>query len=184
MATDIAFAIGVLALVPRISHELKVFLLALAIVDDIGAIVVIAIFYSQEIRIAPLMAGACVLLVIEGLRRTNVHFAFPYVAAGILFWFLILSSGIHATIAGVILASMVSAREAVSKEEFDNRAGSLCGTPLQVPTATNSHLRLRRQREVTQRNLPRGVALACAARPAESVRTTSASRAPRFASAV
>jgi NhaA family Na+:H+ antiporter len=125
MATDIAFAIGVLALVPRISHELKVLLLALAIVDDIGAIVVIAVFYSQEIRIAPLMAGACVLLVIEGLRRTNVHFAFPYVAAGILFWFLILSSGIHATIAGVILASMVSTREAVSKEEFDNRAGSL-----------------------------------------------------------
>jgi len=125
MATDIAFAVGVLALVPGISQELKVFLLALAIVDDIGAILVIAVLYSQDIRIAPLLVGCCLLLAIEGLRRAKVRFGFPYVIIGILFWFAILRSGIHATIAGVILAFIVSSREALPKQEFEQRAQPL-----------------------------------------------------------
>ena len=125
MATDIAFAVGVMALIPGISHELKVFLLALAIVDDIGAILVIALFYSDTIRIAPLLLGGSLLLAIAGLRRAKVRFGFPYVLAGSLFWLTILRSGVHATIAGVILAFMVSSREAISKDEFDTRATPL-----------------------------------------------------------
>ncbi len=125
MATDIAFAVGVMALIPDISHELKVFLLALAIVDDIGAILVIAIFYSDAIRLAPLLLGGCLLLAIAGLRRAKVRFGFPYVLAGSLFWLTILRSGVHATIAGVILAFMVSSREAISKDEFETRATPL-----------------------------------------------------------
>lgn len=122
MATDIAFAVGVMALVPGISHQLKVFLLALAIVDDIGAILVIALFYTKGVRIAPLLLGMCVLLVIAALRQAKVQFGFPYVLAGALFWLTILRSGIHATIAGVILALMVSSRETISKQEFEQRA--------------------------------------------------------------
>ena len=122
MATDIAFAVGVMALVSGIPHQLKVFLLALAIVDDIGAILVIALFYSETVRIAPLVLGICLLLVIAALRRAKVQFGFPYVLVGALFWLTILRSGIHATIAGVILALMVSSRETISKHEFEQRA--------------------------------------------------------------
>jgi NhaA family Na+:H+ antiporter len=122
MATDIAFAVAVMALVPGISHQLKVFLLALAIVDDIGAILVIALFYSESVRIAPLLVSMCLLLAIAALRRAKVQFGFPYVLVGALFWMAILSSGVHATIAGVILAMMVSSRETISKQEFEQRA--------------------------------------------------------------
>jgi NhaA family Na+:H+ antiporter len=125
MATDIAFAVGVMALLPGVSHQLKIFLLALAIVDDIGAILVIALFYSDTIRIAPLLLGTSLLVLIGGLRRAKVRFGFPYVLAGALFWLTILRSGIHATIAGVILAFTVSSQEEISKEEFEQRAQPL-----------------------------------------------------------
>lgn len=122
MATDIAFAVGILSLVPGISNEVKVFLLALAIVDDIGAILVIALFYSDSIHIGPLLFGAFLVVAIHGLRLGRVRFGFPYVLLGIFFWLSILKSGIHASVAGVILAFMVSTREAVSREAFEERS--------------------------------------------------------------
>lgn len=125
MATDIAFALGVLALVPGIPDSLKVFLLALAIVDDIGAIAVIAVFYTEAIHWVPLSMGVIVVGVIWSLRRVRMRLAFPYVLFGLLFWFCILKSGIHATIAGVILGFMVSSKPVYTREKFQREASRL-----------------------------------------------------------
>lgn len=122
MATDIAFAVGILALVPGIAKELKVFLLALAIVDDLGAILVIAVFYTEQIHIVPLFIGALIIAAIELLRVAKVRFGFPYIVLGLLFWFLILESGIHATIAGVVLAFLVSTRAPFGRSLFEEKA--------------------------------------------------------------
>jgi Na+:H+ antiporter, NhaA family len=122
MATDIAFALAVLAMVKGIPVELKVFLLALAIVDDIGAIIVIALFYTDALRLLPLIIGVCLLLGIWALRSVQVQLEFPYVILGILFWVAILRSGIHATIAGVILGFMVRSKPAVDHRSFTEEA--------------------------------------------------------------
>jgi NhaA family Na+:H+ antiporter len=111
MATDIAFAIGLLSLLgSRVSHSLKVFLLSLAIVDDIGAILVIAIFYTEELSIAWLL-GAVVLLAVTGVLRSRQVTGTPlFVALGLLVWLFTFESGIHATIAGVALGLVTPAR--------------------------------------------------------------------------
>jgi Na+:H+ antiporter, NhaA family len=104
MATDIAFALGVLAIVGRgLPTALKSFLLALAIVDDIGAILVIAIFYSGSISPGPLLTAAGLLALILVLQRLHVRWTAVYVLVGVSVWLATLQSGIHATIAGVAL---------------------------------------------------------------------------------
>jgi len=126
MATDIAFAVGVLTLVGRrVPFSLKVFLLALAIVDDLGAIVVIAVFYTESIHVEPLLWGGLVVLIILGLRTWGVRSTDVYVALGILFWVAIYESGIHATIAGVILAFLTPASPLYSRREFERHAPAL-----------------------------------------------------------
>ena len=110
-ATDIAFAVGVLALLgPRVPPALKVFLLALAIMDDLGAIVLIALFYGHALSVSALAAaGACVPVLI-GLNVLRVRSVAPYAIIGRLLWFCVLHSGIHATVSGVLLALTVPLR--------------------------------------------------------------------------
>ena len=111
MATDIAFALGVLALAgPRVPSSLKVFLLSLAIVDDIGAIVVIALVYSSDVRTGPLLLAWALVAVIVVLGRLRVDWMPVYVVLGVALWGATWESGIHATIAGVLLGLLAPAR--------------------------------------------------------------------------
>jgi NhaA family Na+:H+ antiporter len=104
MATDIAFALGVLAIVGRgLPAALRSYLLALAIVDDIGAILVIAVFYSGSISWGPLLTAGALLALVLVLQRLRVRWTFVYVLVGIGLWLATFESGVHATIAGVAL---------------------------------------------------------------------------------
>ena len=106
MATDIAFALGVLALLgSRIPASLKVFVVAFAVIDDLGAIVLIAVFYTAKFSLNYLLAALLVWAVLILLnRRFRVMSLLPYMIGGIVMWFLMLKSGIHATVAGIMLA--------------------------------------------------------------------------------
>jgi Na+:H+ antiporter, NhaA family len=105
MATDIAFALGVLALLgSRVPASLKLLLLTLAIVDDVGAIVVIAVFYSGSLDLAALLAAGVGLVAAVGLRRLRVDWSPIYVALAVATWYATYRSGVHATIAGVAVA--------------------------------------------------------------------------------
>ena len=104
MATDIAFAVGIVSLLgPRVPVSLKLFLLTLAVADDLGAIGVIAVFYSQSVSFAWLAAAVAVLVLVYLLRRARVWYTPVYVVLGVVAWYFTLRSGIHATVAGVAL---------------------------------------------------------------------------------
>ncbi len=124
MATDIAFALGVLTLLgPRIPPALKVFLAALAIVDDIGAVVVIALFYSSSIALPVLMTGLALLGLSALFGRAGVRSPVVYGVVGLLVWLAFLKSGIHATVAGVLLAMTVPAETRRNARSFRQRVG-------------------------------------------------------------
>ena len=118
MATDIAFAVGILALLGRHAPlPLKIFLTALAIVDDMGAVLVIAIFYSHGLVWVNLLLAAVILLVLFGFNRAGIRHPLPYLLLGVVLWWAIFGSGIHATIAGVLLAMTIPARQAVGADD-------------------------------------------------------------------
>ncbi len=107
-ATDIAFALGILALLgTRAPVALKVFLLAIAIIDDLGAIIIIAVFYTADLSTNALTAALVGLAIAVGLNRMNVNRIGPYAVVGVLTWVMVLKSGVHATLAGVLIAFTV-----------------------------------------------------------------------------
>jgi NhaA family Na+:H+ antiporter len=121
MATDIAFAVAVLALAgPRVPANLKLFLLTLAIVDDVGAIVVIALFYSGTIAVGWLLGAVATVGVILVLQRLGVHRAVAYVLPALVLWVCVLESGIHATIAGVVLGLLTPAHPLGGRETLED----------------------------------------------------------------
>lgn len=112
MATDIAFALGVLALVPKVPLGLKLFLTALAIVDDLGAVLVIALFYTGGLEVAYLLSAALTLALAFLLNRGGVWRLWPYLLLGLPLWYFVLKSGLHATLAGILLAMAIPLRRA------------------------------------------------------------------------
>lgn len=110
-ATDIAFAMGVMGLLgTRVPSSLRLFLLTVAIVDDIGAVAIIAVFYTANIKLAWLIASICILGVMIGLNRFRVDRWWAYAGLSLLLWYAVLNSGVHATIAGVVAALTIPIR--------------------------------------------------------------------------
>ena len=111
-ATDIAFALGVLALLgDRIPPALKIFLMALAIIDDLGAIIIIALFYTSDLSLVSLGIAAAAIMVLAVLNALNVRRIGIYMLVGVVLWTAVLKSGIHATLAGVVLGFFIPLKE-------------------------------------------------------------------------
>lgn len=122
MATDIAFAVGVLALLAaRVPKPLITFLVALAIADDLGAVLVIALFYTQELSLYWLLAAAALVLLLLSFNYAGIRKAMPYFIVAVLLWYALLQSGVHATIAGVLGAFTVPTRSKYDPGLFADR---------------------------------------------------------------
>ena len=119
MATDIAFVLGFLLILgKRVPLPLKIFITSLAVVDDLGAVILIAIFYTSSLNLAVLGYAAIVLAALILLNRLGIKKLMPYLLLGTALWFLIEASGIHATIAGILLAITIPVRSRINTQQF------------------------------------------------------------------
>src|SRR3972149_322489 len=126
MATDIAFVVGIMALLgPRVPLPLKVFVLALAIADDIGAVLVIAFFYTSQISVTALIVAAVVIVFLTMLNKLGTKRLIPYTILGIILWIAFLKSGVHATIAGILLAFTIPASSRYNTKRFSEKTKEL-----------------------------------------------------------
>jgi len=115
-ATDIAFALGVLALLgSRVPPSIKIFLTSLAIFDDIGAIIIIAIFYTAKISVTALVVVACCILILIILSRMRIEAMSIYILLGVIMWAAMLKSGVHATLSGIVLAMFIPLKSKIKK---------------------------------------------------------------------
>ena len=138
MATDIAFAISALVLLrSRVSAALVAFLVALAIVDDLGAVVVIALFYTDDINMISLALVFVSFLVMVIFNRLGIRMIIPYFIVGLFLWFFMLESGIHATIAGVIAAMAIPSKPKQTPVDFTNHTRYLLDKYDNYPIATD-----------------------------------------------
>ncbi|EQB39808.1 sodium:proton antiporter [Sulfurimonas hongkongensis] len=138
MATDIAFAISALVLLRnRVSPALVTFLVALAIVDDLGAVVVIAIFYTDDINMISLTLVFASFLVMVIFNRLGIRMILPYFIIGLILWFFMLESGIHATIAGVVAAMAIPSKPKLTPLDFTNDTRDLLDKYDNYPIATD-----------------------------------------------
>lgn len=119
MATDIAFAVGVLVLLgTRIPRSVVMFLLALAIVDDLGAVIVIAVFYTEQLNMQAVYLALGFLFMLFVFNRVGIRNSMPYFIIGLFLWAAMLKSGIHATLAGVLIALMIPTRSRINSQRF------------------------------------------------------------------
>jgi NhaA family Na+:H+ antiporter len=126
MATDIAFAVGILVLLAwRVPKNLIIFLTALAIADDLGAVLVIAVFYTADLNLRALGTAAGLFAVLVLFNRGGVRHPLPYAMAGVLLWLAVHESGVHATLAGILLAMAIPARPAHTPAHFERRVAEL-----------------------------------------------------------
>ncbi len=132
-ATDIAFALGVLALLGnRVPLALKVFLLALAIIDDLGVIVIIALFYSSDLSMIALASAFVSTVVLVAMNMRKVTSIPAYVVVGLILWFSVLQSGVHATLAGVVLGFAIPLQGKTGDDPSPLKKNGACTTPLRV----------------------------------------------------
>ncbi len=152
MATDIAFAVGVLALLgPSIPQRLKLFLLTLAIVDDIGAILVIAIFYTKERSMGWLALAVLGLILVALMKRWRIWYTPLYVLLGTGIWFATFESGVHATIAGVALGLLAPAKPLIGERAFENVEDIVSGDVVNPIQARNAQFEVRERVSVCGR---------------------------------
>lgn len=140
MATDIAFTLGVLALLgDRVPPALKVFITALAIADDLGAILVIAVFYSEGIDATPLVIAGGVLAIMLVMNKVKIYARAPYLILGLVLWFFVHESGLHATLSGVLTAAAIPSR----------RSGNIAGAAAQTSALFDRELRAAKTPQAT-----------------------------------
>ncbi len=142
MATDIAFALGIMRLSGRVPPALLVFLAALAIIDDLGAVVVIALFYTSSIALPALGLAAVAFVGLLALGRAGVRHPLPFILGGVVLWLGILNSGVHATVAGVLLAMTIPLRGRIDPDRGIRWAAEFSAAEASTPNTGDTMERL------------------------------------------